>query len=88
MCRLTRDRDYWAKTISRNQDVKVYIGAPAGPLAAATGYVDVDTLARYALQISVEFSSFGGVMLWDASNAYGASLVLLYWPLGRVSSRP
>jgi chitinase len=78
MRRLTGNRDHWAKTISPNQDVTVYIGAPADPLAATTGYVEVDTLASYALQTSEEFSSFGGVMLWDASYAYGASLVFLY----------
>jgi hypothetical protein len=84
---LTSDRDNWAKTVSPNQDVKVYIGAAAGPQAATTGYVDVDTLASYAIQTREEFSSFGGVMLWDVSWAYGVSLFFLCWPLVRVSSR-
>lgn len=76
MRRLTSDRDNWAKTVSPNKDVKVYIGAPAGPQAASKGYVDADTLASYAVQMRDRFSSFGGIMLWDASWAYGVSLCL------------
>lgn len=71
---LKSDRDNWAKTVSPNQNVKVYIGAPSDSLAAGSGYVDADTLASYALQTREQYSSFGGVMLWDASQAYGASL--------------
>jgi hypothetical protein len=67
-------RDEWAKTVSPNKNVKVYIGAPSDSLAAGSGYVDADTLASYALQTREQYSSFGGVMLWDASQAYGASL--------------
>jgi len=63
-------RDKWAKTVSPNKDVKVYIGAPSGPQAASNGYVDADTLASYAIQMRNQFSSFGGIMLWDASWAY------------------
>ncbi|KAH9954306.1 glycoside hydrolase superfamily [Russula dissimulans] len=62
--------DHWAKTTSPNKMVKIYLGAPAGPLAARSGYVDVDTLARDALKLRELYSSFGGVMLWDASQAY------------------
>jgi chitinase len=71
-------------TVSPNKDVKVFIGAPAGPLAAGSGYVDADTLAIYALETRNQFSSFGGVVLWDASAAYGVSLVRR-WHLRRVS---
>jgi hypothetical protein len=71
---LKSDRDNWAKTVSPNPNVKVYIGAPSDSLAAGLGYVDADTLASYALQTRGQYSSFGGVMLWDASQAYGASL--------------
>ncbi|KAH9998830.1 glycoside hydrolase family 18 protein [Russula compacta] len=62
--------DHWAKTASPNKNVKVYIGAPAGPLAAGSGYVDADTLGNYAQQTHDQYSSFGGVMLWDASQAH------------------
>lgn len=77
ICWLTGDRDHWAKTASPNKDVKVYIGAPAGPLAAGSGYVDADTLGNYAQQTRDQYSSFGGIMLWDASQAHGVSLAFL-----------
>ena len=63
--------DTWAKTQSPNKDVKVYIGAPGGPQAAGMGYVDVNTLGSIAIDIRNNYSSFGGIMLWDASQAYG-----------------
>ncbi|EIM91612.1 glycoside hydrolase [Stereum hirsutum FP-91666 SS1] len=62
--------DTWAKTKSFNKDVKVYIGAPASSDAAGTGYVDNTTLAKYATDAQNKYSSMGGVMLWDASEAY------------------
>ncbi|KAE9406929.1 glycoside hydrolase, partial [Gymnopus androsaceus JB14] len=61
--------DTWANTVSPNPDVKVYIGAPAAPLAAGSGYVDAATLATIAQTTQAQFSSFGGVMLWDISQA-------------------
>jgi hypothetical protein len=78
LCELTIDRDNWAMTVSPNKDIKIYIGAAAGPLAATSGYVDADTLATYALEMRARFSSFGGIMLWDASWAYGMSLAF-HW---------
>ena len=63
-------RDNWAKTTSFIKNVKVYIGAPASPDAAGTGYVDADTLANYAAEAQSKYSSFGGVMMWDADTAY------------------
>ena len=69
--------DNWAKTVAVNKDVKVYIGAPASSTAATSGYVDASTLANIALETRSQYSSFGGVMLWDASQAYGSSLPLL-----------
>ncbi|EIM89719.1 glycoside hydrolase, partial [Stereum hirsutum FP-91666 SS1] len=61
--------DKWAKS-SPNPDVKVYIGAPASSSAAGSGYVDADTLAQIAQENRDKYSSFGGVMLWDVSEAY------------------
>lgn len=63
--------DDWAKTKSPNPDVKIYIGAPASTTAANPGsYVDVDTLGKLAIETRTQYSSFGGIMLWDASVAY------------------
>ncbi|KAI0635521.1 glycoside hydrolase superfamily [Trametes polyzona] len=61
--------DTWAKA-SVNPNVKVYIGAPASSTAAGSGYVDATTLANIALETRSQYSSFGGIMLWDASQAY------------------
>ncbi|KAG5643892.1 hypothetical protein DXG03_009522 [Asterophora parasitica] len=63
--------DTWAKTVAVNKNVKVYIGAPASPTAAGSGYVDAATLGQIARETRSKYSSFGGVMLWDASQAYG-----------------
>lgn len=64
--------DTWAKTKSANKNVKVYIGAPGSADSAGEGYVDVGTLADYVADAQAKYSSFGGVMLWDASTAHGA----------------
>ncbi|KAJ3565156.1 hypothetical protein NP233_g7822 [Leucocoprinus birnbaumii] len=61
--------DTWAKTQSPNRNVKIYIGAPASSTAAGSGYVDINTLSNIALTTRSQYSSFGGVMLWDASQA-------------------
>lgn len=65
-------RDNWAKNTSPNKNVKIYIGAPASSTAAGSGYVDATTLGNIAVQTRSQYSSFGGIMLWDASQAYGA----------------
>lgn len=61
--------DNWASTVSANKNVKVMIGAPAAPTAAGSGYVDSSKLTQI-IKYSKQFKSFGGVMLWDASQAY------------------
>lgn len=68
---MTGIRDYWARNVSPNPNVKVYIGAPASSTASGTGYVDSATLGSIATQMRNSFPSFGGVMFWDASQAYG-----------------
>lgn len=65
-------RDIWARTTSPNKNIKVYIGAPASSTAAGSGYVPISTLTTIAVQMRNSFPSFGGVMMWDASQAYGA----------------
>lgn len=61
--------DNWAKTVSKNKDVKVIVGVPAGPEAASTGYIPADKLAD-VIEYSKKFESFGGVMMWDVAQAY------------------
>ncbi|KIJ68668.1 carbohydrate-binding module family 5 protein [Hydnomerulius pinastri MD-312] len=62
--------DIWAQQTSPNPDVKIYIGAPASSTAAGTGYIPIGNLSSIAVQMRESFPSFGGVMLWDASQAY------------------
>ncbi|THH12934.1 hypothetical protein EW146_g7227 [Bondarzewia mesenterica] len=62
--------DNWARNISSNPDVKIYIGAPASSTAAGGGYQAIGNLSSIAVQMRNSFPSFGGVMLWDASQAY------------------
>lgn len=69
-------RDRWAKTRSPNRNVKVYLGAPAGPKAAGSGYVDANELIAMAKSLQDKYSSFGGVMLWDADTAFSECLLL------------
>ncbi|KAH1564378.1 hypothetical protein KXX37_003421 [Aspergillus fumigatus] len=62
--------DNWAKTVSLNKKAKVFLGVPANTGAAGSGYVPVDTL-KPIIEYSKKFSSFGGVMMWDVTQAYG-----------------
>jgi chitinase len=61
--------DTWAKTTSGNPNVKVFVGVPAGKSAAGSGYTSAAQIASI-VEYCKGFSSFGGVMMWDASQAY------------------
>ncbi|KAJ2723528.1 Chitinase 2 [Coemansia sp. Benny D115] len=51
-----------------NPNSKMYVGLPAGSGAAGNGYLDLATLqANLAKLYSGHESTFGGIMLWDAS---------------------
>jgi hypothetical protein len=71
-------RDGWAKNGSANPDIKVYIGALAGQ--GGSGYVVPNTLADYITRAQSTWSSFGGVMLWEASLAVGTAHNLFFEP--------
>ncbi|KAJ2857505.1 Chitinase 2, partial [Coemansia asiatica] len=64
--------DKWAKTQSPNKDVKIYIGAPGSQSAAGRGYVDASTLNTIVNSVRGSYSTLGGVMTWDASQALGS----------------
>ncbi|KAJ1662867.1 Chitinase 2 [Coemansia sp. RSA 1646] len=59
----------WATTISANKNVRVYLGVPGSAAAASTGYTSVDKLEELVNVTRKKFSSFGGMMMWDASQA-------------------
>lgn len=69
-------RENWAQTKSPNKDVKVYIGAPGSPKAATSGYAPIDMLQTDVEYAQDHFESFGGVMLWDAYEAYSESILM------------
>jgi chitinase len=62
--------DNWALTQSKNKNVRVFLGVPANTGAASTGYLPVTSLEP-VISYSKGFESFGGVMMWDVSQAYG-----------------
>ncbi|KAF9976448.1 Chitinase 1 [Actinomortierella ambigua] len=61
----------WALNRSQNKNVKVYLGVPASRTAANAGYVEPARLREIVRQLRCAYSSFGGVMTWDISQAYG-----------------
>lgn len=64
--------DTWktfAQTVSPNKNIKLYLGLPGAPSAAGSGYIsDLEKLKSVVESIS-GFSNFGGISLWDASQA-------------------
>lgn len=62
--------DKWAKNTSANKAVKVFLGVPGGPTAAASGYYKSATELRPIITFCKTFTSFGGVAMWDASQVF------------------
>ncbi|KAL7318714.1 Chitinase 2 [Mucor circinelloides] len=62
--------DSWASVKSMNKDVRLFVGIPGSPSAAGRGYVPYTQLVS-RIQPLKSMNSFGGIMVWDASQAYG-----------------
>lgn len=62
--------DNWAKNGSKNANVKVMVGVPGDKGGANTGYLPASEL-KPVIEYSKKFDSFGGVMIWDVTQAYG-----------------
>ncbi|KAI1372325.1 glycoside hydrolase family 18 protein [Hypoxylon crocopeplum] len=60
--------DTWAKQTSKNKNVKVLMGVPANS-GAGGGYQPASALAPIISYLK-QFSSFGGIMMWDMSQLY------------------
>lgn len=58
--------------MSANPNVKILLGVPGGPTGAGSGYESASSLSD-VINYCKTFSSFGGVMMWDASQAYANS---------------
>ena len=61
-------RDHWAKTRSLNNKIKVYLGVPAA--IGTDGHLSSRDLITVARAVQKNYTSFGGVMLWDVDTAY------------------
>lgn len=61
--------DTWAKTVSANPNVKVLLGIPGNVGGASFGYMSASWV-EFVIQYAKRYSSFGGVMVWDASQMY------------------
>ncbi|KAI8376761.1 glycoside hydrolase superfamily, partial [Choanephora cucurbitarum] len=61
--------DSWAKTKSLNKNVRLFIGIPGSPTAAGRGYVPFTELVSKITPLKSS-SFFGGLMVWDISQAY------------------
>jgi len=60
----------WALSNSVNPNVKLFIGAPASPKAAASGFVSLATLQTISNAMKTAYPSiYGGLMLWDACTS-------------------
>ncbi|KAI8386840.1 glycoside hydrolase superfamily [Blakeslea trispora] len=59
----------WAKSKSKNKNVRLFVGIPGSPTAAGRGYVPYTELVSKITPLkSTDY--FGGVMVWDISQAY------------------
>ncbi|CAK7236463.1 Chitinase 2 [Sporothrix bragantina] len=81
--------DNWAKTVSKNPNVRVLLGIPGSPTAAGSGYTTGSSLASIITYVK-QFSSFGGIMIWDMSQVYANTGFLdqIVQGLGSGSSLP
>ncbi|KAE8139540.1 putative glycosyl hydrolase, family 18 [Aspergillus pseudotamarii] len=64
--------DRWARETSLNKNAKVFLGVPGNKGAAGTGYQPISTVTEIINYVK-QFSSFGGAMVWDASQVYANS---------------
>lgn len=64
------DWDKFTGSLSKNKDIKIFLGLPAGPTAADTGYQEPDALREVIDAAQRTGGSFGGVALYDASEAF------------------
>ncbi|CEP11312.1 hypothetical protein [Parasitella parasitica] len=61
----------WAQNTSPNKDVKVYFTVPGSSTAAGSGYTPMSTIQAIVPQLRSQYpGTFGGVSVWDASQAW------------------
>lgn len=55
---------------SPNPNTKIFLGVPASESAAGSGYTSISTVLSAANYLQANYGSFGGIMMWDASQAW------------------
>ncbi|XP_045806110.1 acidic endochitinase-like [Trifolium pratense] len=70
--------DSWKQWTESLMTGKVFLGLPASPAAAGSGYVPADLLCEIVLPVIRMSSNYGGVMLWatyyDKQSGYSNSI--------------
>lgn len=65
-----KEWDEYVKKYSKNPNIKLYLGVPGGRNAAKKGYANPFRVLRVASYLQRRFPRFGGIMVWDASEAW------------------
>ncbi|XVE64314.1 hypothetical protein DITRI_Ditri07aG0091500 [Diplodiscus trichospermus] len=69
----------WNRWTSSIKAGKIFLGLPAAPAAAGSGYIPPNVLTSQILPVIKRSAKYGGVMLWskfyDDRNGYSASIV-------------
>ncbi|KAG2376962.1 Hevamine-A Chitinase [Vigna angularis] len=75
---ITNLEDAWKQWSSDIPANKIFLGLPASPAAAGSGFIDVDDLTSKVLPAIKDSSKYGGVMLWsryyDGQSGYSSSI--------------
>lgn len=59
----------WAEGVSVNKEIKLFMGIPGSLSSAVSGYFDNSSDLKNKVELASGNSTFGGVMIWDASTA-------------------
>ncbi|XVF12599.1 hypothetical protein REPUB_Repub08aG0132800 [Reevesia pubescens] len=69
----------WNRWTSSINVGKIFLGLPAAPVTAGSGYIPPNVLTSQIISVIKSSAKYGGVMLWskfyDDRNGYSASIV-------------
>ncbi|KAI3462554.1 hypothetical protein Pfo_019217 [Paulownia fortunei] len=72
-------KNSWMRWTSSVNAGKIFLGLPAAPQAAASGFIPAEVLTAEILPVIQRSRKYGGVMLWskywDDQNGYSAAIV-------------
>ncbi|KAG0659775.1 Chitinase 1 [Maudiozyma exigua] len=64
----------YAENVSPNSNIKLYLGLLGSATAAGSGYISDFSVLKSTIEKISSFANFGGVSLWDASQAFTNSI--------------